>query len=73
MPKKNNENILYVDKSFLHMAFTDKQLFEAIENNANVKDCFSKITEACKDLKNNTGCPDDDVDRFLEFTIGKWQ
>ena len=55
------------------MVFTDKQLFEAIENNEDVKVCFNKITKACKELKNNTGCPDDDVDRFLEFTIGKWQ
>ena len=36
------------------------------------KDCFNKITEACKELKSKTDCPDDDVDRFLEFTIGKW-
>jgi len=55
------------------MAFTDKQMFEAIEKNADAKNCFIKITEACMELKNNTGCPDDDVDRFLEFTIGKWQ
>jgi len=54
------------------MSFTDRQLFEAIEKNADVKDCFCKITEACKELKVKTGCPDDDVDRFLEFTIGKW-
>tara|TARA_Y100001968_G_C19007694_1_gene548995 strand:+ start:118 stop:294 length:177 start_codon:yes stop_codon:yes gene_type:complete len=55
------------------MAFTDSQIFEAIEKNADVKDCFNKIKEACKQLKSNTDCPDDDVDRFLEFTIGKWQ
>ena len=54
------------------MAFTDKQMIEAIEKNADVKDCFVKIIEACRQLKSNTGCPDDDVDRFLEFTIGKW-
>ena len=54
------------------MAFTDKQLFEAIEANVDVKDCFLKITGACRELKNKTGCPDDDVDRFLEFVIGKW-
>ena len=54
------------------MAFTDKQMFEAIENNVEVKECFRKIADACKELKINTGCPDDDVDRFLEFTIGKW-
>ena len=55
------------------MAFTDKQMFEAIENNDAVRDCFMKITDACKTLKTDTGCPDDDVDRFLEFTIGKWK
>mgnify|MGYP001463286969 FL=1 len=54
------------------MSFTDKQLFDAIEKNEDVKHCFIKITNACKELKRITGCPDDDVDRFLEFTIGKW-
>ena len=54
------------------MGFTDKQIFEAIEQNEDVKNCFSKITDACKELKRLTGCPDDDVDRFLEFTICKW-
>ena len=54
------------------MAFTDDQIFEAIEKNEDVKDCFNKIKDACMKLKSNTGCPDDDVDRFLEFTIGKW-
>ncbi len=55
------------------MGFTDRQMFEAIEKNGDVKDCFNKIINACKELKSNTDCPDDDVDRFLEFTIGKWQ
>tara|TARA_Y100001968_G_C18795272_1_gene453120 strand:+ start:230 stop:397 length:168 start_codon:yes stop_codon:yes gene_type:complete len=54
------------------MVFTDKQMIEAIEKNADVKKCFNKISKACKELKNTTGCPDEDVDRFLEFTIGKW-
>jgi len=54
------------------MTFTDKQMFEAIEGNMDVKYCFEKITDACKELKNKTGCPNDDVDRFLEFAIGKW-
>ena len=54
------------------MAFTDRQILEAIEKNADVKDCFKKIIDACNELKRNTGCPDDDVDRFLEFIIGKW-
>tara|TARA_B100000579_G_scaffold242131_1_gene198505 strand:+ start:1410 stop:1565 length:156 start_codon:yes stop_codon:yes gene_type:complete len=47
-------------------------MFEAIEVNGDVKLCFEKITEACKDLKSKTGCPNDDVDQFLEFVIGKW-
>ena len=54
------------------MTFTDKQMSEAIEANGTVKDCFKKITDACKDLKRKTGCPSEDVDRFLEFAIGKW-
>ena len=54
------------------MVFTDRQILEAIEKNEYVKDCFAKIKVACKELKSKTGCPDDDVDRFLEFTIGKW-
>ena len=54
------------------MPFTDKQMFEAIESNGDVKDCFKIITDACKELKNKTGCPNGDVDRFLEFAIGKW-
>ena len=54
------------------MPFTDKQMFAAIETNGDVKDCFEKISDACKELKSKTGCPNDDVDRFLEFAIGKW-
>ena len=48
------------------------QMFEAIEANADVRLCFQRITDACKELKSKTGCPSDDVDRFLEFAIGKW-
>ena len=54
------------------MPFTDKQLFDAIEANGDVKNCFGKISDACKELKSKTGCPSDDVDRLLEFAIGKW-
>ena len=54
------------------MTFTDKQMFEAIEANIDVKDCFDKISNACMELKRKTGCPNDDVDRFLEFAIGRW-
>ena len=54
------------------MTFTDKQLLKAMEANEDVKLCFKKISDACQELKRNTGCPNDDVDRFLEFAIGKW-
>ena len=54
------------------MAFSDQQMYEAIEKNVDVKECFNKIKDACKELKMKTGCPDEDVDRFIEFTIGKW-
>ncbi len=54
------------------MSFTDKQMFEAIEANVDVKSCFEQITRSCKLLRRKTGCPNDDVDRFLEFIIGKW-
>ena len=55
------------------MAFTDKQILEAIEKNKYVHECFIKLTETCRDLKSMTDCPDSDVDRLLEFTIGNWQ
>ncbi len=54
------------------MSFTDKQMFQAIESNKDVKVCFERITDACKELKSKTGCPNDDIDRFLKFAIGKW-
>ncbi len=47
-------------------------MFEAIEANADVKLCFQKIADACNELQSKTDCPNDDVDRFLEFAIGKW-
>ena len=54
------------------MGFTDSQMQEALKNNEDVRNCFNKITEACKELKSKTGSPDDDIDRFLEFIIGRW-
>tara|TARA_Y100001968_G_C18878128_1_gene490392 strand:- start:189 stop:365 length:177 start_codon:yes stop_codon:yes gene_type:complete len=54
------------------MSFTDKQMFQAIEANEDVKACFEKISVACRELKRKTGCPNDDIDRFLEFAIGRW-
>mgnify|MGYP004402474057 CR=1 FL=1 len=47
-------------------------MFDSIASNDDVKDCFKIISEACMELKKKTGCPNDDVDRFLEFIVGKW-
>ena len=55
------------------MEFTDDQMLKAISSNDDVKNCYVKITEACIELKNNTGCPDEDVERFLRFIIGNWK
>ncbi len=55
------------------MEFSDDQMKKAISINDDVRTCYEKITEACLELKNNTGCPDDDIDRFLRFIIGKWK
>jgi len=55
------------------MTFTDKQIFEAIKSNVDVNHCFNKISDACIELQIKTDCPDDDVDRFLEYAIGKWK
>ena len=46
------------------MPFTDKQMIAAIEANVDVKDCFKKISDACRELKSKTGCPNDDVDQL---------
>ena len=55
------------------MEFTDDQILKAISSNDDVKTCYEKIKEACIELKKNTGCPDEDVDGFLKFFIGKWK
>ncbi len=53
--------------------FTDDQIRDAIAKNSFVRDSYQKIKEACQDLRDQTGCPDEDVDNFLKFLIGKWQ
>tara|TARA_Y100001970_G_C14210987_1_gene846899 strand:+ start:2204 stop:2371 length:168 start_codon:yes stop_codon:yes gene_type:complete len=55
------------------MPFSDEQYLKSIENNENVKRAFIKIKEACQELQNETGCPDEDVDDFLQFLVEKWK
>ena len=55
------------------MGFSDDQMKEAIKNNLIVSDTYNKIKDACQALKKETACPDEDVDSFLKYLIGKWQ
>ena len=54
------------------MGFSDEQYREAIENNSDVKKAFDEIKISCQSLRQNTSCPEEDVDDFLNFMIGKW-
>lgn len=55
------------------MSFTDDEYFEVIQKNKMVKDAYESIKVICKNLQNDTNCPDGDVDYFLEFIAGKWK
>ena len=55
------------------MPFSDDQYFQAISSSETVKASFDQIKAACQSLQEGTGCPDEDVDDFLEFIVGKWK
>ncbi len=55
------------------MPFTDEQYFLSIANNETVKESFNQIKRACQELQVNTDCPDEDIDDFLKFIVGKWK
>ena len=38
-----------------------------------VKESYERIKTACRELQNETGCPDEDIDALLSFLIGRWQ
>ncbi len=54
------------------MTFSDDEYFEVIQKNENVKEAFNAIKDICKKLKNETNCPEEDIDYFLKFIAGKW-
>ena len=54
------------------MTFSDEEYFEVIQRNKNVKNAFQSIKEICNKLHNETGCPEEDIDNFLQFIAGKW-
>ena len=55
------------------MGFSEKQYYQSLDSNENVKQAFIQITDACKKLQSQTGCPDDDIDEFLRFITRKWK
>ena len=55
------------------MGFSDNQMMEVINRNELVKDSYIKIREVCQTLQSGTGCPDEDIDDFLSFLVGKWK
>tara|TARA_Y100001968_G_C19446764_1_gene765821 strand:- start:2436 stop:2606 length:171 start_codon:yes stop_codon:yes gene_type:complete len=55
------------------MPFTEEQMKEAISREGIAKDVVAKIQEACRQLKDNSGCPDEDVDDLLKFLVGRWK
>ena len=55
------------------MSFSDDEYFEVIQNNKEVKEAFNSIKEICNQLHEHTSCPQDDIDNFLKFIVGKWK
>ena len=55
------------------MSFTDDEYFEVIQKNTQVKEAFNSIKEICNSLHVITDCPEDDIDYFLKFIVGKWK
>ena len=54
------------------MTFSDDEYFEVIQKNKDVKDAFESIKNICNKLQSQTGCPEEDIDNFLQFIAGKW-
>ena len=57
---------------FTNMAFSDEEYFEVIQKNKDVNDAFESIKNICNKLHRETGCPEEDIDNFLQFIAGKW-
>ena len=55
------------------MSFSDDEYFEVIQKNKQVKEAFNSIKEICNQLHEKTACPEDDIDYFLKFIVGKWK
>ena len=54
------------------MSFSDKEYFEVIEKNKLVKEAYENIKQICFNLKQETDCPEEDLENFLKFISGQW-
>tara|TARA_Y100001933_G_C18668663_1_gene425929 strand:+ start:229 stop:426 length:198 start_codon:yes stop_codon:yes gene_type:complete len=55
------------------MTFSDDEYFEVIQKNESVNEAYESIKNICKKLQKETQCPEDDIDYFLKFIVGKWK
>ncbi len=54
------------------MGFSNDQMIQAIEKGGIVGESVETIKKTCQTLKENTNCPDEDIDSLLNFLIGRW-
>ena len=54
------------------MTFTDQEYLEVIQKNETVKEAFESIKEICLNLKEQTNCPEEDIENFLKFISKRW-
>ena len=54
------------------MPFTDNEYFEVIKKNETVKEALETIKQTCINLKNQTNCPEEDIESFLIFISKQW-
>ena len=49
------------------MTFTDQEYLEVIQKNETVKEAYESIKNICLNLKEQTNCPEEDIENFLKF------
>tara|TARA_B100001029_G_C14995743_1_gene414896 strand:+ start:459 stop:629 length:171 start_codon:yes stop_codon:yes gene_type:complete len=54
------------------MTFTDQEYLEVIQKNEQVKEAYESIIQTCINLKEQTNCPEEDIEHFLKFISKKW-
>ena len=54
------------------MTFTDNEYLEVIQKNETVKEAFEKIKQTCLSLREQTNCPEEDIENFLIFISKQW-